>query len=240
MAGRYLQKLPVGLGCGLALGGMLFLFFKSIWMLLAGGILGLFIGPVIYIKWQERRESRQRRNEFRECLEIMIPVLQSGRSMEGTIRALLETDMDEEEMPWMYRELQMVRHGMELNRPVEELFEELGERSGITEIRDFAEILRIGKRSSGDITGMMRDTAGILKDKMEAEEELRVILAKRKLEQRILGGMPFVIFIMLWTMSPGYLEPLYQSLEGRMIMVVCVLMMGFSYYLSFRMGRITI
>ena len=75
---------------------------------------------------------------------------------------------------------------------------------------------------------------------MEAEEELRVVLAKRKMEQRILTGMPFGVIAMLFVMSPEYLEPLYTCTEGRIVMAVCAGLMTVSLWMAGRIMRVQI
>lgn len=214
-------------------------FFRSVWAAAAAATAGFFAAPAIWRKREESRIRRRLRLEFRECLSMMIPVLRTGRSLEGTIEALCE-DMDPEEAVYMYPEIMAIRSGLSLQRTVEELFEDLGNRSGIEDIRDFAEVIRISKRSRGDIASVMNHTAQILEEKMQAEEELRVILAKKRMEQRLLNAAPFLVVAMLFMMSPGYLEPLYTTVQGRMAMIVCVVLMAVSFWLSNKLARITI
>lgn len=198
-------------------------------VLTGGGVAVLFWKRYRYVQQQKRL-----RYEFREFLGMMAAVLRAGRSVEGAVAAVYE-DMEENESALMYEEAKGILHGLQLQIPVEELFRDLGERSGLSEIQDFAEILHVSKRTRGELTDVMEHTVQILEDKMEAEEELRVVLAKRKMEQRILTGMPFGVIAMLFVMSPEYLEPLYTCTEGRIVMAVCAGLMTVSLWMA---GRI--
>ena len=199
-------------------------------------------GGVAVLFWKRYRcvqQQKQLRYEFREFLGMMAAVLRAGRSVEGAVAAVYE-DMDENESALMYEEARGILHGLQLQIPVEELFRDLGERSGLSEIQDFAEILHVSKRIRGELTDVMEHTVQILEDKMEAEEELRVVLAKRKMEQRILTGMPFGVIAMLFVMSPEYLEPLYTCTEGRIVMAVCAGLMTVSLWMAGRIMRVQI
>lgn len=240
---NYRLSWKVRLGAALA-GGVLFgiisgIFFRNVWGCAAAVAAGTVIAPAFWRKHEQQKVQRCLRLEFRECLSMMVPVLRTGRSLEGAIEALCE-DMDPEETVWMYPEIEGIRNGLSLHQSAEDLFEDLGMRSGIEDIQDFAEIIRISKRSQGNIAAVMDHTARILEEKMEAEEELRVILAKRKMEQRLLNASPFLVVFMLFMMSPGYLDPLYTTLQGKMAMIFCVGLMAFSYWLSGRLSRVSI
>ncbi len=225
----------IGVVAGAATGGMLGMPFAGMIILaIITGCLGLWIG---YSRQKEKVMQRHK-EEFRLCLDMMIPVLRSGRSVEGAIDALLEQDLDRREAPWICAELEKIQSGIRLSKPVEDCFTELGEMSGIPDIQDFADILSVSKRSDGNITRIMDRTSRIMQEKTEAEEELRVILAQRKMEQRVLQLMPAGIFLLLRIISPDYIQVLYTTAAGRGVLAVCIGLTAFSWYLSERLAKI--
>ncbi len=85
---------------------------------------------------------------------------------------------------------------------------------------------------------IMQDTIRMIQDRMEIRAELKVLLAQKKLEQRIMTIMPFVIVAMLLIMSPDYLQPLYTSVRGYLIMAICGVISIMSVLLSRKMVQI--
>mgnify|MGYP003376629101 FL=1 len=221
----------------LGAGAMVFLFFPT--LVVTGGcaLVGGILGPCFLKKKRLEQTRRQLTMEFQACLGMLLPVLRTGRSLEGAIQAVSE-DLNAEELPCMRRELQSMQNGLMLGMPLEELFLDLGHRSGVEDIQDFAELLALRKRSKGDLTEAAEYTIRILSEKMEAEEELRTLLAQRRLEQRVMNVMPFLILGLLLMMSPDYLRPLYESISGVLIRLSCLLLMGLSVILSKRIGSI--
>ena len=214
-----------------------YLFFHSGAVAAAAAVVGSVCG-ILWVRRSDAEKKKLRyRSEFRETLEMLLPVLRSGRSMESAVRVLAKEDMDPSETPWMYERIKEIVNGLDLGYSVENLFLRLGEESGLGDAAEFAEILRVSKRTSGDIVTVLEQAIQVLKEKMEAEEELAVMLAKRKMEQKILNGMPFFILAMLGSLSPDYLTPLYETFQGRAMMVVCLLLIGGGLYLSHRMVR---
>jgi tight adherence protein B len=62
----------------------------------------------------------------------------------------------------------------------------------------------------------------------------------KKTEQKILNIMPFAVIGLLLMMSPDYLSPLYDSIQGQIIMTVCVALTIMSYLLSKKIADIAL
>ncbi|MBQ8039033.1 MAG: hypothetical protein IJ274_04060, partial [Lachnospiraceae bacterium] len=92
----------------------------------------------------------------------------------------------------------------------------------------------------GDVARVMENTIHLLQERMEIQNELRVLLIKKKTEQKILNLMPFVVIGLLLLMSPDYLSPLYDCLQGQIIMTVCVFLTFLSYILSKKISDIVL
>lgn len=82
------------------------------------------------------------------------------------------------------------------------------------------------------MAGVMEKTAGIIVKKMETEKEIEVLLSARKLEQKIMNAMPFLIMLYVNLTSPGYFDKLYHSLAGTAVMTLCLGVYLGAYILS--------
>ena len=149
-------------------------------------------------------------------------------------------DMDPTITPLLYKEWQWMLNRLQVNTTAENCLKELAQNSDVEEIQSLAEIIEIGKKSQGDVIKIIENTVGILQDKIEMQEEVQVLLAKKRMEQRIINVMPFLVLGMLLLISPDYLVPLYTTLQGRVIMSICVLITIGSFWLSRRIAEIDI
>ena len=88
----------------LGAGAMIFLFFPT--LVVTGGcaLVGGILGPCFLKKKRLEQTRRQLTMEFQACLGMLLPVLRTGRSLEGAIQAVSE-DLNAEELPCMRREL---------------------------------------------------------------------------------------------------------------------------------------
>ena len=109
-----------------------------------------------------------------------------------------------------------------MNITLEELVEDLAERSGCDEIRQFSAVLSVAKRGGGNISQIIRNTATLISDKVDTTQEMMTLLRGRQMEQTVMEIMPFVIALYIGSTYPGYFAPLYHNMTGYIVMTVCL------------------
>jgi tight adherence protein B len=77
----------------------------------------------------------------------------------------------------------------------------------------------------GNLAEILETIAGTIRERERLRRELRTLTAEGRLSGWVLGLMPFVIGAFLALRSPEYLEPLYQTGKGLMMVTVSVLLM---------------
>lgn len=207
-------------------------FYRSAWvfpiMLVPGA-------GYLYFAVQERRRNRlrQEREQFKECILSVGASLRAGYAVAN---AFVESRQDMRmlygDKSYIVRELALLEQGLKNSETLEGLLTEWGERSEIGEIGEFADVLVIGKRSGGSISGIIDATSEMISRQVLLEEELETLLAGKRLEQQMMNVMPFVIVLYLEWSSPGYFDMLYEGYVGRVIMTGCLVAYMFAYWFS--------
>ena len=118
------------------------------------------------------------------------------------------------------------------NRSVEHVLEDFAQRSGLEDVQNFAEVFSVAKRSSGNVGGIMRHTAEVIRDKMQVREEILTMTASRQFEQKIMNMIPFFIVFYVESASPGFFSQMYGTSMGRVLMSGCLAVYLISYVLA--------
>lgn len=212
--------------------GINYLFYKSLWAF-------IFMAPVpfIFYKLKKRRCIRERKKQlnyqFKDALYSLNVALQAGYSMEtaviGCIRDLEKLYPRNADI---LREFIYMETQMHVSVPLETLFLDLAERSGLEDIENFASVFSTAKRSGGDLSKIVQKTARMLTDKIEVKKEIEATVAAKKMEQAIMSIMPFGIIVYMQITSPGFLKILYGNVFGVITMSLCL---GI-YFLAYWMG----
>lgn len=216
-----------GIAIWCALDYLFYRSFKALWFS------GIWL--TCYYYWSGKQRLSRRKKElhyhFKDVLTSMQTAVQAGYAVEN---ALMETEQDllmrYGAKDWMAGELKYMRKQMRLGVPVEKLFLDFGERCQIEDIRNFAEVLAIGKRAGGNMTLLMENAVRILGDKIETQKEIESAVAAKKYEQTIMSIVPAVIILYMQVSFPGFLDVLYNTVMGTVIMSVCLVIYGVSWY----------
>lgn len=111
---------------------------------------------------------------------------------------------------------------LRLQIPVEELFEELGQRSGVEDIKNFAEVLAIAKHTGGRLDKIVEDAGRTIRERIETLQEMDAAQASRRYEQQIMSLAPVGIILYLRLSFRGFIEQLYGNILGVVFMSICL------------------
>lgn len=173
--------------------------------------------------------------EFREGLSVLAGTLSAGYSMENALEeSVRELILLYGEDSMIVREFSHISHLVSMNVPVERAFEEFAERSSCEDIRNFSKVLRVAKRSGGELVPIINHTAETIGDKIQVKEEILTMTASRRFEQSIMNIVPVIIVIYVDLTSPGFFRPMYTTPAGRITMTVCMAIYLFAAQLASR------
>lgn len=201
---------------------ILYLFYKSVFAFI------LLVPAVLFYHRYYKKELEKKHREilnmqFKDALLSIAGALRAGYSMEN---ALPECRA---EMDHMYggdspigTELRKMQAKLSLGVPLEIVFREFAEESGVSDIATFAEVFSIAKRTGGDLVEIIQKTASDIASKIDTAGEIAVVVRAKRLEQNIMSLMPALIILYVDLTAGSILAPLYQSLMGRVIMTVCL------------------
>jgi len=209
-----------------------YLLFRNIWISMCGMLVFVVYGVLDkrdYIK--NRNEKMQSRFlDFLMCLE---PLLKTQGTFYG---AFSEAAAD-------YRRF----HGKDdvsifidsavnefrLNMPTAEILGKMAERLNIEDARIFAGSMAVCESTGGNAVEVTGKTTELLVGKARILCDINTLLSGKALERKIITIMPFVLLAVLSVSSGSYLEPLYSTAAGRIIMIAA----GALFILQWFVGR---
>lgn len=197
----------------------------------------LLLLPGAVLFFRERREALQKRRavemkrQFMDGMQLLTVSLQAGYSVENSVReAVKELRRVYEPEAFIVREFQIMEAQLTVNRNMEELFMDFGERSAVDDIQSFAEVFLTAKRSGGDLIAVIRNTVFCIRQKQETLHEIETSLAGKVMEQNVMSMIPLFILAYVKFTSPDFLGVMYGNLTGVTIMVLCFLVYVLAYF----------
>jgi tight adherence protein B len=180
------------------------------------------------------------RNQFGDLLYSLSASIATGRQLTIALQEAY-TNLGYVYKPNspMMMELKYLNKSIAENRDSEEmLLVGFAQRSGVEDIRNFVNVYLSCRETGGDMNQVISNASEILMQKMSIERDLRVMISQKKFEGKIISAMPVLIIMFLNIASPGYLENLYCTLQGRLVMTVALIGIFTAYKLTEKITNI--
>ena len=217
-----------------------FLFFDSLPVFLAG-LAGIF--P--YSSYRRKIFHRKRRQilteEFLSMITAVSGKVNGGMSAENAFADCLG------DMERMYGKRSLIVTEIKLiivrqtnSESLEKCLLDLGRRSGVAAIYEFAQIFAIARLNSGQMRTVINDTVRTMQEKSDTDAEIEVLVSGKKLEQKIMCVIPLMIIAYLRIETAAFLSVLYHNPLGILVMSVCLCVYVFAYFLGERIVDIRV
>lgn len=176
--------------------------------ILIPGIVGIIaVRLFLPSRTKELLEKRKRElnHQFRDMLDSLTTSLSSGKNVNDSFYSVYEDlKMQYEEDAFIIKEIEVILDGLRNNIDIEKTLEDFGNRSGIDDIKSFANVFRISYRKGGNIKDIIRNTHSIISDKMDITEDIETMVSSNKYEQKIMIVMPIILVGLIKLMSPEF------------------------------------
>lgn len=181
----------------------------------------------VFMKMKKNNLVKKRKEEltmqFKDAVLAVSANQKAGYSVENSFRESYK------DMVMLYgkeshicKELNYIAKGLDNNIVLEKLLYDFALRSHIQDIMQFADVFMIAKRSGGNMTEIISETAETIDKKISVDKEIQILISSKKMEQKIMNVIPFIIIFYIEATSKGFFDSLYHNLIGIVIMSVCL------------------
>lgn len=172
--------------------------------------------------------------QFKDLLYSLSSSMVAGRSLEMAFKDALK-DMEviypDPNTPIMC-EVSYIIRCLEMNMTVEDAIGQFSERAHIEDIESFGDIVRICKRTGGNLVEVIRSTSNMIGDKIETKNDIETTITAKKFESRVLTVTPIFMVLILSIASPDYMAPVFETPVGLAAMTVAIVMFVIAFFVS--------
>ena len=230
--------LYAGIGAGV-MSVVGWVFYRSGFIVFLAFWLGLLY-PAVNKKAMAEKRRNVLRVQFKDLLYYLGSSLSAGKSVEQAFSQvhMVLKGLYPGRKSDIVRETELILRRLQMNENIESILKDFAIRSGIEEIHHFADVFSVCKRTGGNLVEVIRTTAAMISERIEIKQEIETGLAAKKQEQRILSLSPIAMVIFISAMSGEFMEPLFNTPAGRVVMTISLCLSGFGLFLSNRIMNI--
>jgi len=178
---------------------------------------GLLIGGLGLPNWTISYLKKKRLKQFLQELPSAIEVIIRGVKSGLPLGACLQTVAAQAQEP-VRGEFQRIVASTSVGLTIAEGIERLAQRVPLAETSFFAIVVNIQQKAGGNLTEALGNLSQVLRDRMTMDLKVKALSSEAKSSAWIIGSLPVVISGLIYFTSPAYLEPLWTTETGQMVL----------------------
>ena len=206
----------ISLGLGAVLAAVSYLFGLPWYLSLPCGFVGVFGMPRWFLAYMRRRRQETFLTELPDAIDIIVRGLRSGLPLSDALKVIAA-----ESAPPIGPEFWEVVEGQRVGITIEQGFERMFERMPLQEVSFLSIVLSIQSKTGGNLTETLGNLAKVLRDRRKMKNRIRAVSQEAKSSAVIIGSLPFFIAGSLTLLNPDYLQPLFTTTLGNLMLAFC-------------------
>lgn len=226
----------VSCGCLFLLG---LLFYRSVYAGLTACLASFPLERIYQSFYAEKRRETLLRG-FKDVLYTISGAVSAGRQMPSALAIARKSAEDSfgSESDIALELSHIVDRYEGTHADIGALLEDLGSRSGVPEIGQFASAYAACQRCGGDVEEVCLKTAVLLLGRISVRDETKALISQKKLDVLLLSVMPVAVLAGLNVLGYGYLSVMYETTAGRVVMSLCLALIVCALLWGIRITRI--
>jgi len=188
-------------------------------IIIAGALFGLgLVLPFMYVSMRRGRRSKALVNQLSEALAMMASSLRSGYSFMRAMQVVRD-EMDAPIAEEFGRVLDELNVGVSHERALKHLME----RCPNGDVELVVTACQIQANVGGNLAEVLDTTAEMIRERVRLQGEINALTAEGRLSASILTAMPGLLGVIVSRISPGYMDPMFQTKAGLIMVAGAVL-----------------
>ena len=179
------------------------------------GIIASFLFPWLLILFLTSKRKNAFLAEFPVALDVMRRALKAGFSSDRSLEMVAEQQTGK-----IGRIFKTIGEKMRLGEPVEVVLADMANRIGIDEFRMLAIVLVLHRETGGSLAEAMDNFSTIIRTRQNLRKKIKALTAEVRLTAIILTALPFFILGTVFITSPRYLDTLFYTDNGQILLII--------------------
>lgn len=160
-----------------------------------------------------------RRQEFGEqltdSLQVLASAIRAGQSMAGALAVVVGESAEPTRT-----EFRRIVADEQLGVPLDEAIRSVAERMKSRDLEQVALVAAIQREAGGNTAEVLDQVIGTIRERAELRRKIRALTAQGRMSRWIVSLLPLALLLVLMLLSPGYLDPLFHTTTGQILLGV--------------------
>ena len=171
------------------------------------------------VRWWLKRSLARCRQLFAEQLpdnlQVLSSALRAGHSFVGALSVVVN------DAPEPARtEFSRVVADEQLGVPIEDALRVVAERMDNRELEQVALVAALQRETGGNTAEVLDRVTDTIRERFELRRTIQTLTAQGRLSRWVLTLLPLCLFMVIKLINPGYVDIMYSTLAGKILMVI--------------------
>lgn len=208
-----------GLG-GAFLGLMLFALTGTPLMAAAGLLIGGLGLPRWVLSFLKKRRIKKFTDELPNAMDVIVRGIRAGLPLADCVRIIA----NEAQEP-VRTEFRTIVEAQSLGIPIGDAVAKIYERVPVAEANFFGIVIGIQQKSGGNLSETLSNLSKVLRDRRKMAGKIAAMSMEAKASAGIIACLPFTVGILTYLSSPTYIELLWTTNVGKIMLVLSAVWM---------------
>lgn len=193
-----------------------------------GALIGTVVSAIVppaTLSFLANRRRKQFDSLLPDTLQLLASTLRAGYSLMQGVEAV-----SQEVSEPVGRELRRVVTEARLGRPLEESLDGVAQRMDSGDFAWAVMAIRIQREVGGNLAELLVTVAETMTERERLRRDVNALTAEGKISAIVLTILPVGLGVFIWSVNPGYLDPLFDQTFGRILLGGSLLLMLFGFW----------
>ncbi|HUI96829.1 MAG TPA: type II secretion system F family protein [Xanthobacteraceae bacterium] len=175
-----------------------------------GASIGL---PRWILSYLRKRRHTKFLENFPDAVDIIVRGIKAGLPLLDSMRVIV-ADAPEP----IKSEFRAIIETQTIGLPLSEACLKLYERIPLAEANFFGIVVAIQQKAGGNLSEALGNLSKVLRDRKKMKAKIKAMSMEAKASAGIIGSLPIVVMTLVWLTSPDYIELLWTTSTGRLLL----------------------
>jgi tight adherence protein B len=224
------QFLMISGGLGLFAFAMVFLFTGSLLPAVGVGFAAAFGLPRWLLSFLKKRREKKFLYNFPDGVDVIVRGIKAGLPLLDCLK-VIATDSQEP----IKSEFRSIVETQTIGMPIGEACAKLYSRMPLPEANFFGIVISIQQKAGGNLSEALGNLSKVLRERKKMKAKIIAMSMEAKASASIIGCLPIAVGTLVYLTSPDYIELLWITDLGRIMMAGCAMWMGIGVFVMKQM-----
>jgi tight adherence protein B len=209
---------------------LLFILTKNVLLLPVGLLVGGVGIPFWFMGYMKKKRIKSFLNELPNALDVITRGLKSGLPLGDCLR-MISAEATEP----LKTEFRMVVEAQSLGISIGDAALKMFERVPIPEANFFGIVLSIQQKTGGNLAESLSNLSRVVRERRKMKNKVQAVSMEAKASAGIIACLPITVALLVYATSPAYIEKLWITDAGRIVLMGCGIWMFFGVMIMRKM-----